>query len=123
MVLEKSNGQEASVRLNSLLADQGVVAAADIGHPQRGNWDGSWQALHYARHPILTEVESNVRQIRFGAGTLCPKRSARSQPRLDVRRCRDASALFEPELHVRIRVVSIAERDPGDLPGQIEPMK
>jgi hypothetical protein len=107
MVLEKSSGHEASLRLNSLLADQGVVAAAHVARPQRGNWGASSPALQRPRHPILTEVESQVRRIRFRARTLG----------------RDASALFEPELHVRIRVVSIAERDPGDLPGQIEPMK
>ncbi len=111
MVLEKSDGSEASVRLNSLLSEQGVVAAAEVPDPDygahlrrrrytgddapqtiiEGHWGGSGAALHLARHPVLTEVESNVRRIRFRAQTLGW----------------DASALFAPELHVRIRVVSL----------------
>ena len=108
MILEKSDGNEASVRLNSMLADHGVVAAADVphheygGHLQRrgvpgaktiqdGHWGGGPDALHLARHAVLTEVESNVRRIRFRARTLG----------------RDASGLFKPELHVRVRVVSL----------------
>ena len=110
MILEKSDGSEANVRLNSLLADQGVVAAVDIpneeygGHLQRrgvpgvktiqdGHWGGGPDALHLSRHAILTEVESNVRRIRFRAETLG----------------HDATALFKPELHVRIQVVSFRE--------------
>jgi hypothetical protein len=88
MVLEKSSGADAIVRLNSLLADQGVVVAARGGH-----WGAGGRALHGARHPILTEVESRVRRITFRARTLG----------------RDASMLFDPELRVRIRVVSIDE--------------
>jgi hypothetical protein len=95
MILEKSSGAHAIVRLNSLLADQGVVAAAYVAAPQKGHWDASSRALHLARHPILTEVESNVRRITFRARTLG----------------QDASALFEPELRVRIRVVSIGGSD------------
>jgi hypothetical protein len=113
MVLEKSDGSEASVRLNSLLSEQGVVAAAEVPDPDygahlrrrrytgddapqtiiEGHWGGSGAALHLARHPVLTEVQSNVRRIRFRARTLGW----------------DASALFAPELHVRIRVVSLGE--------------
>jgi hypothetical protein len=113
MVLERSDGGESSARLNSLLAGQGVVAAAFVAparhgeHLQRragpkaadektiqeGYWGGSGAALHLARHPILTEVESNVRRISFRARTLRW----------------DASALFEPQLHVRIRVLSLGE--------------
>jgi hypothetical protein len=109
MILEKSDGSEVSIRLNSMLADRGVVAAADVphqeygGHLQRrgvpgvktiqdGHWGGGSDALHLARHAILTEVESNVRRIRFRARTLG----------------RDASGLFKPDLHVRIRVVSLS---------------
>ena len=107
MILEKSDGSEASVRLNSMLSGQGVVAAADVPHPeygghlqrrgvpgvktiQDGHWGGGSDALHLARHPILTEVESNVRRIRFRARALGW----------------DASALFKPEIQVRIRVLS-----------------
>jgi hypothetical protein len=112
MVLEKSDGGEASVRITSLLADQGVVAAAGPVPPtygkhlqsrspefaraksiQTGHWAGTAAALHLARHPILTEVASNVRRIRFRAQTMRW----------------DASALFKPELEVRIRAVSLAE--------------
>ncbi len=110
MILEKSDGTEASVRLNSMLAAQGVVAAVDVpdpeygGHLQRrgvpgektiqdGYWGGGSDALHLSRHAILSEVHSNVRKIRFRARTLD----------------RDASALFKPELHVRVRVVSFSE--------------
>jgi hypothetical protein len=111
MVLERSDGGESSVRLNSLLAGQGVVAAALVAPPdhgehlqrragpaaasvksiQEGHWGGSGEALHLARHPILTEVESNVSRISFRARTLGW----------------DASALFKPELQVRIRAVSL----------------
>jgi len=110
MILEKSDGGEASVRITSLLADQGVVAAAPFAPPrygyhlqrrgpefakaktiQDGHWGGTAAALHLARHPILTEVESNVRRITFRAQTLRW----------------DATALFKPKLQVRIRAVSL----------------
>jgi hypothetical protein len=93
MVLEKSSGARATVRLNSWLADEGVVVAAHVAAPQKGLWDASSRALHLARHPILTEVQSNVSRITFRARTLG----------------RDASALFESELRVRILVVSIGD--------------
>jgi hypothetical protein len=110
MILERSDGSRASVRLNSMLADQGIVAAVDVpdpeygGHLQRrgvpgvktiqdGHWGGGPDALHLSRHAILTEVESNVRRVRFRAETLG----------------HDATALFKPELHVRIQVVSFTE--------------
>jgi hypothetical protein len=110
MILEKTDGSEASVRLNSMLAGQGVVAAVDVpdpeygGHLQRrgvpgektiqdGYWGGGSDALHLSRHAVLSEVKSNVRRITFRARTLD----------------RDASALFKPELHVRIRVISFSE--------------
>lgn len=111
MVLERTDGTEARVRLNSMLAQQGVVAAADVphdeygGHLQRrgvpgaktiqdGDWGGGADALHLARHAILSEISSNVRRITFSAETVGL----------------EASALFDPELHVRIRVVSLSER-------------
>lgn len=110
MILEKSDGSEASVRLNSMLAGQGVVAAVDVpdpeygGHLQRrgvpgektiqeGFWGGGSDALHLSRHAVLSEVKSNVRRITFRARTLD----------------RDATSLFKPELHVRVRVVSFSD--------------
>ncbi|TFH28200.1 MAG: hypothetical protein E4H00_08905 [Myxococcales bacterium] len=60
---------------------------------QDGHWGGGPDALHLSRHAVLTEVKSNVRRIMFRAETLG----------------RDATALFEPELHVRIKVVSFSE--------------
>jgi len=113
MVLERTDGGEAFVRMNSWISGHGVVVSADTPPPtygvylhrrgvsvgtmpktiQEGYWGGSAQALHLARHRILTEVQSKVRRITFRARTLRG----------------DASALFEPELHVRIRVVSFSE--------------
>ena len=109
MILEKSDGGEASVRLNSMLSGQGVVAAVDVPHPehgghlqrrgvpgvetiQDGHWGGGSDALHLSRHGVLSEVESNVRRIRFRARTLGW----------------DATGLFKPDLHVRILVMSLS---------------
>jgi hypothetical protein len=110
IILEKTDGSEASVRLNSMLAPDGVVAAVDVPHPeygghltrrgvpgvktiQDGHWGGGSDALHLSRHGVLSEVKSNVRRIRFKAETLGW----------------EASGLFQPELQVRVRVVSLRE--------------
>lgn len=110
MVLERLDGSETHIRLNSMLADQGVVAAANIPHQeygghlqqkgvpgvkriQDGHWGGASDALHLVRHRILTDVQSNVRRIELRARTLD----------------RDASALFDPQIRARVRVLSFTE--------------
>ena len=108
MIVDKSDGTRARVRLNSLLASDGVVVAAYVGRPAKGNWGGAAWALHYARHPILTESKAEVRRLKFQARTLCGSKIVRLKRRRSAPRCADATALFERELQVKIRALSFA---------------
>jgi len=95
MVLSKPKKRSSRVRINPVLAREGVVVAGG-----GRSWDATAAALHGTRHGLLSEVESRVKAITF-RGRIAG---------------RDAAALFKPRIHVTIRAATFHGHPTEALP-------